>query len=177
MTQQVKSWINADNETVAHRDAFKAGRMQRDFDGADIEVKANADAGSALRFPASSEASVERWFGTEVLIHDQKSIRMDRMSKGAVPLLFNHDWSDPIGMVDLGAVRDKRLWVDAHMFKTDRAKEVEVMIAGGLRNVSIGYQLHTVEEVKKNGIFRAIKTVKDGGAKQPSTTARTALFF
>jgi HK97 family phage major capsid protein/HK97 family phage prohead protease len=133
---------------------IKAGRLQRDFPSAQIEVKANGDMASALRFPASSEAPVDRWFGTEVLIHDQKSIRMDRMTKGAVPLLFNHDWGDPIGMVDLGAVRDKRLWVDAHLFKTERAKEVEAMIAGGLRNVSIGYQLHTLEEDKKAGIYR-----------------------
>lgn len=133
---------------------IKAGRLQRDFPSAQIEIKANGELPSALRFPASSEAPVDRWFGTEVLVHDQKSIRMDRMTKGAVPLLFNHDWGDPIGMVDVGAVRDRRLWVDAHLFQTERAKEVEAMIAGGLRNVSIGYQLHTLEEDKKAGVYR-----------------------
>lgn len=137
-------------------DEIKAGRLQRDFLGSQIEVKANGELPTALRFPASSETAVERWFGTEVLIHDKDSVRMGRMDTGAVPLLFNHDWGDPVGMIDAGAVKDKRLMVDAHLFQTERAKEVEAMIAGGLRNVSIGYQLHTVEEDKKTGMYRAV---------------------
>jgi HK97 family phage major capsid protein/HK97 family phage prohead protease len=136
-------------------DEIKAGRLQRDLFGAEIDVKSNGEQPTALRFPASSEAPVERGFGTEVLVHDEKAMRAGRMTRGAVPLLFNHDWSDPIGMVDAGAMRDKRLWVDAHLFQTARAKEVETMIAGGLRNVSIGYQLHTVEEDRNAGIYRA----------------------
>ena len=51
------------------------------------------------------------------------AVDMARMEKGAVPLLFNHDWSDPIGMVDAGELRDGRLMVDAHLFATARAKE------------------------------------------------------
>ena len=133
---------------------LKAGAMQRDMLGAEINVRLADSGSSALHFAASSEAAVERWFGTEVLVHEQKAIRMDRMSRGAVPLLFNHDWGDPIGMVDAGSLRDRRLMVDAHLFATERAKEVEAMIAGGLRNVSIGYQLHTVEEDKKAGVYR-----------------------
>jgi HK97 family phage major capsid protein len=45
--------------------------------------------------------------------------------------------------------------VDAHLFDTARAKEVGLMLAGGLRNVSIGYRLHTVEENKDTGVFTA----------------------
>ena len=104
----------------------------------------------AASFPASSEEPVDRWFGTEILSHDASAVRSARMDGGAVPLLFNHNWNDPIGMVDRGSLRDGRLYVDAHLFATDRAAEVSRMIDGGLRNVSIGYQVHSYDEdVKK----------------------------
>jgi HK97 family phage major capsid protein/HK97 family phage prohead protease len=134
---------------------IKAGRLLRDFHGAAIEVKREADKPTTLTFPASSEAPVDRWFGTEILSHEKGAMRMDRLDGGAVPLLFNHDWGDPIGMIDKGALRDGRLMVDAHLFATARATEVQAMIDGGLRNVSIGYQLNTVEEDVKTNTFRA----------------------
>jgi HK97 family phage major capsid protein/HK97 family phage prohead protease len=134
---------------------LKIGSLSRDFEAVEITVQTREAGSSGLSFPASSEAPVERWFGKEILSHDPKAIRMDRMNKGAAPLLFNHNWDDPIGMVDAAAVRDKRMWVDAHLFDTPRAKEVGSMIAGGLRNVSIGYELHELEEDKKGGTFTA----------------------
>ncbi len=113
------------------------------------------DKGTTLSFAASSEKPVERWFGEEVLSHDPKAIRLDRAKRGAMPLLFNHDWNDVIGMVDKARVENARLVVDAHLFDTARAKDVGAMLAGGLRNVSIGYRMHTVEEDKKSGVFTA----------------------
>jgi HK97 family phage major capsid protein/HK97 family phage prohead protease len=134
---------------------IQVGRLRRDFPGSAIEVKREADKPAALTFPASSESPVDRWFGTEVLSHERSAIRMDRVEAGAVPLLFNHNWDDPIGMIDRAAVRDNRLMVDAHLFASARAAEVQAMIDGGLRNVSIGYQMHTVEEDTKSNTFRA----------------------
>ena len=132
-------------------DTIKVGPLQRDLDGVELKVD-KRDAGSRISFSASSEAPVERFFGTEVLSHDPGAIRMDRLKRGAVPLLFNHDWNDPVGMVDAGSISNKRLMVDAHLFATQRAREVEQMIEGGLRNVSIGYQIHAVDEDRKTGI-------------------------
>jgi HK97 family phage major capsid protein/HK97 family phage prohead protease len=136
-------------------DEIKVGRLARDLSAASIEVRRAEDKTVRLSFPASSETPVERWFGIEVLSHEPGAIRMDRLQGGAAPLLFNHDWSDPVGMVDGASVRDGRLWVDAHLFATQRAAEVATMVEGGLRNVSIGYELHEVEEDKKRGVFVA----------------------
>jgi HK97 family phage prohead protease len=108
-----------------------------------------------ISFSASSEAPVERYFGNEVLSHDAGSIRMDRVNRGAMPLLFNHNWDDPIGMIEGARVEDSRLVVDAKLFDTARAKEVAAMVDGGLRNVSIGYRLHTIEENKDTNTFTA----------------------
>lgn len=135
-------------------DRIESPRLAR-FMTAEIAVEERAESAGKLRFPASSETPVERFFGTEVLSHDKRAIRMTRIEAGAAPLLFNHNWDDPIGVIDGASVEGGRLMVDAHLFDTERAKEVAQMVKGGLRNVSIGYQLHTVEEQKKEARFLA----------------------
>lgn len=132
---------------------IKAGRLSRDLQASDITVHTRAAESEPIRmsFPASSETPVERWFGTEILRHDAGAIRMDRLKSGAAPLLFNHDWNDPVGMVDGARIDGKRLVVDVHFFDTARAKEVATMVQGGMRNVSIGYELlEVVEDTKRN---------------------------
>jgi HK97 family phage major capsid protein/HK97 family phage prohead protease len=136
-------------------DEIKVGRLARDLFGAEVTITREADKPMRLSFPASSEMPVQRWFGEEVLRHDDKSIRMDRLNGGAAPLLFNHNWSDPVGMVDGASVKDGRLWVDAHFFDTDRARDVAAMVEGGMRNVSIGYELYEVTEDTKANRFTA----------------------
>lgn len=136
---------------------LKLGRLVRDFQRADITLTRATDAPMRLSFPASSETEVERWFGTEVLSHDSKAVRLDRIAGGAAPLLFNHNWSDPVGMVTGGRVKDGRLYVDAQLFDTARAAELAKMIEGGLRNVSIGYEIHEMTEDAKKQIYTATR--------------------
>lgn len=104
-----------------------------------------------IKFSLSSEHPVDRAFGTEILSHDPGAVRMDRLRARAMPLLFNHNWDDPIGMVQDGEVRNGRLTVSATFFDTVRAQEVATMVAGGLRNVSVGYRIHDAEENPKTG--------------------------
>lgn len=139
---------------------IQLGRMARDMQGTQIKLHAGTaeDATVRLEFPASSEAPVERFFGTEILSHGNGAVRMDRIRMGAVPLLFNHDWNDPIGMVDAGRLADGRLVVEAHLFGTERAAEVAKMIEGGLRNVSTGYEIEEMtEDSKKRNTFTATR--------------------
>lgn len=118
------------------------GAQLRDLQAA-LTVRAAEDGGKkALSFSASSTEPYDRWYGTEILSHADGAIRMDRVKRGAVPLLFNHNWDDPIGMVTAGRIDGERLLVDADLFATERAAEIEKMIDGGLRNVSIGYRVH-----------------------------------
>jgi HK97 family phage major capsid protein/HK97 family phage prohead protease len=138
-------------------DEIKVGPLLRDMAGAELTVGTRADNLARIQFSASSEAPVERSFGTEVLSHDEGAVDMERFQRGAVPLLFNHSWDDPIGMVDEAALRSGRLMVDAHLFATQRAAEVQKMIDGGLRNVSIGYQINEVAEDAKRGTFRVTR--------------------
>jgi HK97 family phage prohead protease len=135
-------------------DPLKLPPLSRDVPREEIKIRAE-DGVTRLSFPASSEKPVERWFGEEVLSHESGAVRLDRAKRGAMPLLFNHNTDDPIGVIDAARVENARLVVDAHLFDTARAKEVGLMLAGGLRNVSIGYRLHTVEENKDSGVFTA----------------------
>jgi len=99
-----------------------------------------------IRLSASSELPVDRGFWVEVLDHSDGAINLERLERGAVPLLFNHDWSDPVGMVNGARLADGRLEVDAELFETQRADDVRAMIKGGLRNVSIGYSIDEARE-------------------------------
>jgi HK97 family phage major capsid protein len=123
--------------------------LRRFIENAEIQVRQEADT-KRLTFPASSEAEVERWYGTEVLSHEKGAVRLDRAKKGAMPLLFNHDSYDPIGIIEDARLEQGRFVVDAKLFDTERAEEVRTMIDGGLRNVSIMYRSYVIEEdVKK----------------------------
>lgn len=128
--------------------------LTRAVDSKSIDVRAEGDV-TKLTFTLSSEVPVERWFGKEILSHDDGAIRMERIRSGSMPLLFNHNWDDPIGMIDSARIEDKRLVVDAHLFATERAQEVRAMLSGGLRNVSVGYRLHVVEEDKDEDTYTA----------------------
>lgn len=109
---------------------------------------------NVMSFPASSENPVERYYGNEVLVHTKKAIRLGRASNGAMPLLFNHNMDDPIGMITSASVESGRLMVDAELFSTDRAADVQRMIDGGLRNVSIAYRVNVIEEEVKTNTYR-----------------------
>lgn len=44
--------------------------------------------------------------------NEKRAIRLDRAKRGAMPLLFNHDMDDPIGMIDSARIVDGRLEVE-----------------------------------------------------------------
>lgn len=134
-------------------EVIKQDKLFRRFDTPVFDVRKEGDK-QRLSFPASSERPVERWYGDEVLVHEKKSIRLERATSGAMPLLFNHDMDDPIGMITGASITDGRLMVDAELFSTDRASEIQKMIDGGLRNVSIAYRVLKVEEEVKTQTYR-----------------------
>lgn len=129
-------------------EVIKVPALTRELEVGEFAFRKADDGVYRLKLSASSAYPVERFFGTEIL--DHKGVRLDRAKRGAMPLLFNHNMDEPLGMVDVATVDGDRLMVDAHLFDTPRANEMRSMIEGGLRNVSIGYRLHSVEE-KKDG--------------------------
>ena len=128
------------------------GLLRRGVEHADILIE-RKESDNLLSFPASSEEPVDRWYGREVLSHEPAAVNLKRAKAGALPLLFNHDINDPIGIITGARVEKNRLMVDAKLFPTDRAHEVNTMIDGGLRNVSLAYRVHVIEEDVKNQTY------------------------
>lgn len=121
---------------------------------AELELEAAADNGRrALKMAASSDIELERWFGVEILDHSERAVDMSRFDADAVPFLFNHDWNQPIGIIKRAALVDGRLEAEAELFDTDRGREVAKMIDGGLRNISVGYEVQAITEIR-DGAYR-----------------------
>ena len=91
----------------------------------------------------ASEEPYERWWGTEVLDLNKKSIRDGRLKSGA-PLLVGHDTADQVGVVERHEITtDKKLRILARFGKSARAEEIWQDVLDGIRrNTSVGYIIH-----------------------------------
>jgi hypothetical protein len=93
----------------------------------------------------SSENPYERWFGTEILDHNPKSIRMDFMKSGRAPLLMSHDARLVIGIIEKASIdtKDKMGRADVRFSRSQFASEKLADVDDGiLVNVSTGYRVH-----------------------------------
>jgi HK97 family phage major capsid protein len=107
----------------------------------------------------SSETPVERSWGTEILDHGKKSVRLGRLRAGG-PLLVDHDARDIVGVIE--SVR-----VDADLTgravvrfgKSARAEEVFQDVQDGIRrNASVAYVIYeAVEEKTKDSSLPTLR--------------------
>ena len=112
--------------------------------------------GRTFEFPFSSEYPVERYFGKEVLKHDDRSVDFSRLNSGAAPLLWNHDPDRHIGIVERAYIDkdSKRAYAKVRFSRNKFASEVLDDVKDGiLRGISFGYQIKNIEE--KDGEFVA----------------------
>ena len=116
---------------------LKLPALARDFNATEIVVRERTASPSRPFQSCPWNASS----APEVLSHARAPSAWRASSPAPAPLLFNHNWDDPVGMLQAGRLKDGRLVVDAKWFDTARAKEVRAMVEGGLRNVSIGYEI------------------------------------
>lgn len=102
----------------------------------------NAEARTAeLAF--SSETPYERWFGIEVLSHEPKAVRLDRLrNRGA--LLVDHNTRDQVGVIESVEIGEGRVGRALVRFgRSARADEILQDVADGIRcHVSVGYIVH-----------------------------------
>lgn len=102
----------------------------------------------------SSEYPVERFFGTEVLRHDEKSVNLERAGDNGLPLLFGHDHSALIGRARKVRVEGGRLTARLDFSEnSERAREVWSDIRDGfLTDISLGYEINDIEETDERAI-------------------------
>jgi len=102
----------------------------------------------SIEFPFSSEYPVARYFGNEILQHDERSVDLARLNDSA-PLLFNHDPNKVIGVVERAWIdgKKKRGYVNVRFSRNAFAQEVLADVRDGvLRNVSFGYAILDMEQ-------------------------------
>ena len=103
-----------------------------------------------FEFPFSSEFAVKRYFGNEVLSHDEGAADLSRLNDGGA-VLFNHDMNKPIGVVERAYIdpEDKRGYAKIRFSRNKFASEVlEDVKDGILRGISFGYQINDMEEME-----------------------------
>ena len=119
---------------------IKTGTMHR---SATFERAAVDEESRTVELAFSSEEPYGRWFGTEILDHDKKSIRLGRLKNGG-PLLLDHDTRSHVGViesVDIGPDRVGRAVV--RFGRSAAAEEAFNDVKDGIRkHVSVGYRVH-----------------------------------
>ena len=125
---------------ATHARKIKTGTLHR---SATFERAAVDEESRTVELAFSSEEPYGRWFGTEILDHDKKSIRLGRLKNGG-PLLLDHDTRSHVGViesVDIGPDRVGRAVV--RFGRSAAAEEAFNDVKDGIRkHVSVGYRVH-----------------------------------
>lgn len=126
---------------VGQRAVFKSGDIQYRTIELDRATVKEDDRTVELAF--SSEAPVERYFGTEILDHKPESVNLSRLNSAA-PLLLNHDRDEQIGVVELARIDgDRKGRAMVRFGKGIKANEIFQDVKDGIRRlVSVGYRIH-----------------------------------
>lgn len=120
--------------------------LPRQFRAMPVQRQAQPEGADPNRFAfaLSSEQPVDQWFGREVLSHDKKAIRQDRLKAG-IPLLFNHNRDQHLGVIDGYSITDGVLRVEGKWSSSAFAQEKKRDFDDGiLKDSSIGYDIHHV---------------------------------
>lgn len=114
----------------------------------------------------SSEEPYERWFGNEILDHNEGAADLTRLNEIGC-LLFNHNRDKVIGKITKAWLDNNRGSAEVE-FDSDEDSETiyQKVKSGTLKGVSVGYMVDSVEEVMAN------KVSADGRFQGPSTIVR-----
>ena len=113
----------------------------------------------------SSETPYGRWFGAEILCHDEGCINLERFNNGLGTVLFNHDRDAVVGHIEKAWLEDNRGKALVR-FDTDEQSETifQKVQSGTLQGVSVGYSIKRYEvldekdSVSSNGRFKGPDT-------------------
>ena len=137
----------AEPELMATRDML--GELMQRAETSEIR---NLD-DRTFEFPFSSEYPVKRYFGNEVLSHEDGAPDFMRLNDGA-PFLFNHDPDKVLGVVERAYLDDekKRAYAKIRFSRSDFAKQyLDDVKDGILRGISFGYSIDDAEQ-REDGI-------------------------
>ena len=94
----------------------------------------------------SSETPYGRWFGDEILCHDEECINLERFNNGLGTALFNHDRDAVVGHVEKAWIENNR---GKALVRFDEDEQSETIFqkvqSGTLQGVSVGYAIYRYE--------------------------------
>ena len=135
--------VRFDAEEVFHRSI--------EFDERSIDLESRR-----VKIALSSEAPVERSFGTEILDHGKDSIDMQFLASGRAPLLIDHDHTKVVGVIEDVSLDGRCLRAVARFGKGQLASEILGDVEDGIRsNISIGYRINKMSK-DGDGSYRAM---------------------
>lgn len=111
-----------------------------------------------IRVQFSSEASVKRWFGDEILDHSPDSVDMSRIQRGAAVLL-EHDTGQRVGITEGGEITSKKTGeAVVRLARTPMGDSVMAEIEDGtLRWLSVGYRVEKFQVNEDEDEYRAVR--------------------
>lgn len=118
----------------------------------DIAVREIKEEERRVTVSFSSEQPVDRWWGSEILAHDEGCVNLDRINEIGVAL-FNHDRGYVIGKIENARLdaSEKRCYADIVFDEDDWAEYIYKKVKSGtLKGVSVGYSVDVWEEVMAN---------------------------
>ena len=87
-----------------------------------LQVQPNVDAEArTMSFPFSSEEPCDMWYGEEVLSHKAGAMRLGARQT-SMPLLFNHDRNDLLGICESISIDGKRGMATVRFGKDERGE-------------------------------------------------------
>lgn len=133
-------------------ETLKTSRLYRHatFDRAAVDEQTRT-----VKLAFSSETPYERFFGTEILDHGAKSIRLGRLKDGGAVLL-DHDTTRHVGVVEEVSIGRDRVGRAVVRFGrgADAEEAFRDVVDGIRRHVSVGYLVHRMEEDRDTETFR-----------------------
>ncbi|MEM9271516.1 MAG: phage major capsid protein [Cyanobacteria bacterium P01_F01_bin.143] len=120
--------------------------QRRDLQISDIEEKEEG----VIEFSLTSEQPYRRFFGMEILSHEQGAVNLERVNSGSAPLLLNHDPNQYLGSLLSGRLADKKVRVTAKFELDNPYNELakryyHSVTKGNLRTVSGGYAYEKIK--------------------------------
>jgi len=145
--------VEDEAEVVLDDAERKEANVERRSGAMDISVRGVDEKKRTVSIAVSSELPVERSFGKEVLVHDEKSIDMAFLKSGRAPLLLDHDMERQIGVIEsVGLDADRVLRANVRFGRSALAQEIFQDVVDGIRgNVSVGYRVNKMERSASNG--------------------------
>ena len=121
-----------------------------------LQVQPNVDAEArTMSFPFSSEEPCDMWYGEEVLSHKAGAMRQGARQT-SMPLLFNHDRNDLLGICESISIDGKRGMATVRFGKDERGEwAMQQARDGVLVNASFMYRVFKFDVDEETDLYTA----------------------